>query len=217
MTGGMSAKITRIPAEECVRITLRLMRRRLPRVASVVAQAVAFAALFAGAPLSLSQMGERHGWSAGRPGAANLVGVVPLGAGTALVLWAVSSHYRAAPHGWEIGLTPNYLLASGPYRFSRNPMYVGEAAIWAGWAVLFGSLPVATGLVAIVMVQSGAVRVEERMLRRRWGEFYDDYRARVPRWLKLPALSRPPSQVARTLAPLIARRPLIVHVRRSQA
>src|SRR5437867_5424598 len=119
------------------------MRRRLPRVVFVVHAAV-FPAFLVGAPLSLSQRSERHGWSAGRPGAANLVGLVPLSAGTALLLSAMSSRYRAAPQGWEIGPTPDYLLVSGPYRFSRNPMYVGEAAIWAGWAVLFGSLPVAT-------------------------------------------------------------------------
>jgi protein-S-isoprenylcysteine O-methyltransferase Ste14 len=69
-------------------------------------------------------------------------------------------------------------------------MYVGEAAIWTGWAVLFGSLPVSTGLVAIIMLQSGAVRMEERMLHARWGDSYDGYRAQVPRWLKLPGVSR---------------------------
>jgi protein-S-isoprenylcysteine O-methyltransferase Ste14 len=165
------------------------MRRRLPRFVFFVVHPVVFPALLVGAPLSLSQKSERHGWSAGRPGAANLVGLVPLSAGTALLLSAMSSHYRAAPQGWEISPTPDYLLVSGPYRFSRNPMYVGEAAIWAGWAVLFGSLPVATGLVALAVVQSGVVRMEECVLNKRWGDSYDEYRARVPRWLRPPALS----------------------------
>ena len=49
-------------------------------------------------------------------------------------------------------------------------MYVGEAAIWAGWAVLFGSVPVATGLAVLTAVQSGAIRIEERMLHKRWGD-----------------------------------------------
>ena len=89
---------------------------------------------------------------------ANLVGVLPLATGSAVLLWAVSSHYRAAPQGWEISPTPDYLLSAGPYLYSRNPMYVGEAAIWAGWALLYGSLPVAAGLVALVVVQNGAVR-----------------------------------------------------------
>jgi protein-S-isoprenylcysteine O-methyltransferase Ste14 len=185
------------------------MRRRLPRVANFVAQAVEFPGLFVGAPLSLSQKGERHGWSADRPGAANLVGVLPLGAGTAMLLWAMSSHYRAAAQGWEISPTPDYLLVRGPYAFTRNPMYLGEAAIWTGWAVLFGSLPVAAGLAAIIVVQSGAVRVEEHLLHKRWGESYDGYRARVPRWLKLPAVSGLNQQGIAALAPLIVRLPPI--------
>jgi len=119
--------------------TLSLMRRRIPRAVNLVAQGVVFPALFVGAPVSLSQRGRRYGWSAGRPGPVNLVGALPLGAGAALLLWAMSSHYRAAPQGWETRPTPDYLLTGGPYRVSRNPMYVGETAIWAGWAVLLAA------------------------------------------------------------------------------
>jgi protein-S-isoprenylcysteine O-methyltransferase Ste14 len=158
------------------------MARRLPRAAGLVIQAVAYPAFFVGVPLSLSEKGERHGWSAGRPGAANLAGLVPLAAGTSLLAWAMSSHYRAAPRGWEPRFPPDYLLTGGPYRFSRNPIYIAEAAIWAGWAALLGSLPVTGGLLVLTGVQGGAVRLEERMLRRRWGGAYDEYRERVPRW-----------------------------------
>jgi protein-S-isoprenylcysteine O-methyltransferase Ste14 len=139
---------------------VRVMALRISRPLNWVIQAGLFPALLVGAPLSLSTMGKRHGWSAERPGAANVAGVLPLSAGTGLLVWAMSSHNRAAPRGWEVGLTPGYLLTRGPYRFSRNPIYVGEAAIWAGWALLFGSLPVATGLAALVVVQRGIVRIE---------------------------------------------------------
>ncbi|MDQ5841023.1 MAG: isoprenylcysteine carboxylmethyltransferase family protein [Chloroflexota bacterium] len=168
------------------------MHLRVPRAVALMAQAGVFPALFVGAPLALSELGQRHGWSAGRPGRANLAGVLPLGAGAGLLVWAMSSHYRAAPEGWEVAPTPDYLLAGGAYQFSRNPMYVGEAAIWTGWAVFFGSLPVAAGLATLTAVQSGAIRIEERVLHKRWGDSYDEYRARVPRWVRLPALTRPP-------------------------
>jgi protein-S-isoprenylcysteine O-methyltransferase Ste14 len=95
------------------------------------------------------------------PVRANLVGVLPVGAGAALLVRAMTGHYRAAPHGWDMRLAPAYLLKGGPHRFSRNPMYVGEAAIWAGWAMLFGSVPVAGGLVMLTAIQAGAVRLEE--------------------------------------------------------
>ena len=169
--------------------TLSLVGGRIPRAVNLMAEAVDFPALFVGAPISLSQRGQRHGWAAGRPGPVNLVGALPLGAGAALLLWAMSSHYRAAPQGWAIRPTPDYLLVGGPYRFSRNPMYVGEAAMWTGWAVLFGSLPVTAGLLVVIAAQNAAVRLEERILHKRWAA-YDDYRTQVPRWLKLPAASR---------------------------
>ena len=165
------------------------MHLRVSRAVTLLLQGSVIPAIFVGVPLSLSRMGRRHGWSAGRPGPANLAGVLPLGAGAGLMVWAMSSHYRAAPEGWELAPTPDYLLAGGAYQLSRNPMYVGEAAIWAGWAVLFGSLPVATGLAALTTVQSGAIRLEERMLHKRWGDSYDEYRARVPRWVGVPALT----------------------------
>jgi steroid 5-alpha reductase family enzyme len=114
----------------------------------------------------------------------------------------MSSHYRAAPQGWEISPTPGYLLTGGPYRFSRNPMYVGEAAIWAGWAVLFGSLPVTAGLLAVTALQNGAVRLEERTLHKRWAA-YDPAVAHVAGRISLLQES------VGTLARLIVRLPLI--------
>jgi protein-S-isoprenylcysteine O-methyltransferase Ste14 len=148
--------------------TLRLMRRRVPRAVGLVAQAAAIPAFFVGVPLELSRLGERHGWSDGKPGAANPCRCASLGAGAALLVWAMTGHYRAAPQGWDIRLAPDYLLEGGPYRFSRNPMYVGEATIWAGWTVLFGSVPVAGGLVMLTAIQAAAVRLEERALHKRW-------------------------------------------------
>jgi protein-S-isoprenylcysteine O-methyltransferase Ste14 len=156
---------------------------RVSRGANIAAQAVEFPALLVGAPVQLSNLGHRHGWSDGRPGVLNLAGVIPLGAGAALLLWSMSSHYRAAPKGWEIRLAPDYLLESGPYRFSRNPMYVGEAIIWLGWAALFGSLPIIGGLAILTAIQTAAVRLEERALHNRWGGAYDSYRAQIPRWI----------------------------------
>ena len=41
-------------------------------------------------------------------------------------------------------LTPDYLVTDGPYRFSRNPLYVGDIVMWVGWAVVFGSPAIAS-------------------------------------------------------------------------
>jgi Phospholipid methyltransferase len=78
--------------------------------------------------------------------------VVPLLAGAALLGWAVAEHYAAAAdESWSFrhGLEPEYLVTGGPYRFGRNPMYVGGVAIWGGCALLLGRAPVAAGLVVL--------------------------------------------------------------------
>ena len=41
---------------------------------------------------------------------------------------------------------PGYLLRQGPYRLIRNPMYAGEAIVWAGWGLVYASPAVWAGL-----------------------------------------------------------------------
>jgi protein-S-isoprenylcysteine O-methyltransferase Ste14 len=155
---------------------------------AVVLWHAALGPLFASAPVALSRVGTRHGWRNGRPGPANLLGVIPTAAGGALVESAVACHYRAIPNGWklEAKITPDYLLQHGPYAVSRNPMFLGQATIWAGWAVLSGSLPVAGGLAAFIGIWAIASPLEERWLQQRFGAEYDVYRRRVPRLIQLP-------------------------------
>jgi protein-S-isoprenylcysteine O-methyltransferase Ste14 len=100
--------------------------------------------------------------------------------------WAVAQRYAAAGDGgWAIKrrLEPEYLLTDGPYRFSRNPMYVGGVAIWGGWAILLGSARVASGLVVLSCIYRASVVWVERMLERQWGDAWLDYATRTSRWL----------------------------------
>ncbi len=118
----------------------------------------------------------------------NVIGLVPLAAGAGLITWALVEHYVAAPEkSWAVkrGLEPEYLLTEGPYRFSRNPMYVGGIGIWAGWTVWFGSAPVASGLVVLTAIYRAGIAWEESMLERRWGHEWRGYAGRTPRWLSL--------------------------------
>ena len=113
---------------------------------------------------------------------------IPLG--VALVLFFVGWN------GWalwlfgrhETGLLPGQethaLIEEGPYRVSRNPLYVGLLRLYVGLASL---APTVWGLVlfpaAVLLVFWGAIRPEERYLHERFGAPYDDYRRRVRRWL----------------------------------
>ena len=154
--------------------------RRIPRWVALVVWPAALGTVHVALPLALSRSGRR------RHGPANVVGVVPLGAGTTFVLWALAGHYRSAPDGsWAVnaGLEPEYLLTTGPYRYTRNPMYVGAILIWSGWAVLLGSRRVAVGAATVTTGLQAAVAWEERQLVRRFGDDWRAFAARTPRWL----------------------------------
>jgi protein-S-isoprenylcysteine O-methyltransferase Ste14 len=76
------------------------------------------------------------------------------------------------------------LVLSGPYRFSRNPDYVGQALVVAGVGVLFAVTWVLVAILpALVVVRYGVIAREERYLERRFGEEYRWFRGRVRRWL----------------------------------
>lgn len=117
--------------------------------------------------------------------AARLAGVGCLVAGTAGVAWSLAQHFEAAPERRlkVATLAPDYLLRAGPYRFSRNPMYVSEVAIWAGWTLLFADplLAALTGLFAVAL--NRAARLEEATLAARFGADWREYAARTPRWI----------------------------------
>lgn len=76
------------------------------------------------------------------------------------------------------------LVVSGPYRFTRNPMYLsllclyGAVALWFGiiWAIIL--LPL-----VVLVVQRTVIAREERYLERRFGEAYRQYRGQVRRWI----------------------------------
>ena len=76
------------------------------------------------------------------------------------------------------------VLQSGPFRLSRNPLYVGLVALDVGWALLADSFWALVFVpIGIAALWWGAVRPEERYLSGKFGAEYDAYRDRVRRWL----------------------------------
>lgn len=79
--------------------------------------------------------------------------------------------------------TPTTLVESGPFRFTRNPMYVFGSIWYAGLALLLLELWSLALLAAVVVVTHyGVVLREEEYLERRFGDAYRRYKARVPRY-----------------------------------
>jgi len=113
---------------------------------------------------------------------------VPVGVALLIffILWNGWSLWLFGRH--RTGLLPGQaaeaLIDEGPYRISRNPLYVGLLALYLALALLAPSFwPLVLFPAAVFLVLWGAIRPEERYLHERFGTPYDDYTKRVRRWL----------------------------------
>ena len=110
--------------------------RWMAPIVGLFAWLVAIPLVHCGAPWALSLLAPRYGWTEG-PGSWNLLGLIPLAAGAAVLIWVLFlglAQTRNLPERVRLDWTPKVLLMRGPYAFSRNPMYVAEAALWLGCA-----------------------------------------------------------------------------------
>jgi protein-S-isoprenylcysteine O-methyltransferase Ste14 len=148
----------------------RWLRWRPPRIA----QGLTVAALAAHALV----------WGVDAPWGRSLpAGLVLIAVGLGWTLWAVGC-FRAARTPIRPSDGPQRLVDHGPFRFGRNPMYLGIATAMLGLGVALGvpSMALAAGGFAAVM-QRVHIPHEERQLRRAFGGWYSDYAASVRRWL----------------------------------
>src|SRR5262249_43119654 len=100
------------------------------------------------------------------------------------------SQYRDLPERVPVDWSPALLMTDGPYAVSRHPMYVGELALWLGWAILYGSIPVLIGFAVLAAVVGLLAPREERALEAKVGGVYRRYKARGPRWVGLRGRER---------------------------
>ena len=86
-----------------------------------------------------------------------------------------------SPEPWK---ESTVLETEGPYRFSRNPIYLGYAIAYVGVAVAMDSLIALSLLIpCMVVIDRFVVLREEHYLSRKFGAAYDAYRMKVRRWL----------------------------------
>ena len=113
----------------------------------------------------------------------NLAGLFLALVGLGLGAWALRTFHRSGTTHDPFG-TPSALVKDGPYRFSRNPMYVGLALVLFGAAVYAGSLVMFLAPVAFILVSNRlAIAREEKLLDGIFGRDYQDFKRRVRRWL----------------------------------
>jgi protein-S-isoprenylcysteine O-methyltransferase Ste14 len=101
-------------------------------------------------------------------------------AGELLRLWGVH-HIGAISRTRADRLGP--LVSSGPFARVRNPLYLGNIAIWVGFALTARLVWLAPLIATMLGLEYHAiVRWEEQLLESRLGEAYREYASRVPRW-----------------------------------
>jgi protein-S-isoprenylcysteine O-methyltransferase Ste14 len=103
--------------------------------------------------------------------------------GLALFAWAIATVTRAGSNV-PTNLPTTTIVDTGPYRFTRNPIYLSMVLGLIGLAIALNSLWLLLTLAAFALViRYGVVAREEAYLERKFGDPYRRYRARVRRWL----------------------------------
>lgn len=123
-------------------------------------------------PLPFS-LGPVHDW----------IGWGLVGLGLVLFIWTLFTFWR---HRTTVNpyVAASCLVVDGPFRYSRNPIYVGDWFIYGGAMLLLQTLwPLAFAPLVWLIIRYGVIRHEESHLRSRFGQAYADFQARVRRWL----------------------------------
>ncbi len=116
------------------------------------------------------------------PGWLGAAGLVAIAAGLALFVAAALAFRR---HRTSIvpRETPRALLTTGPYAFSRNPIYLADALILAGLILRLDLAALPLVAVFVALIGARFIRGEEDLCRAAFGAAWDAYAARVRRWV----------------------------------
>ena len=114
---------------------------------------------------------------------AGLLGAVVFVLALALGVWALDTMTRAGTNV-PTNRPTTTIVENGPYRFTRNPIYMGMFGGLIGLGIAFDSPWLLVMLVPFaLLIRYGVVALEEAYLERKFGEAYRSYRRRVRRWL----------------------------------
>jgi protein-S-isoprenylcysteine O-methyltransferase Ste14 len=114
---------------------------------------------------------------------AGWLGAMAFALALALFAWAIATITQAGSNV-PTNLPSTTIVDTGPYRFTRNPIYLGMVLGLIGLAIGLDSLWLLLTLVPFaVVIRYGVIAREEAYLERKFGDVYRRYRARVRRWL----------------------------------
>jgi protein-S-isoprenylcysteine O-methyltransferase Ste14 len=113
----------------------------------------------------------------------DVAGIALVAAGCAVSGWA-ALHFLLERTSLFPRTTPDNLVTGGLYRFSRNPIYLADAAILLGVILIWDAIPSLILVpVFVTLIERRFIAGEEAAIRARFGKEYDAYCARVRRWI----------------------------------
>ncbi|HET6925471.1 MAG TPA: isoprenylcysteine carboxylmethyltransferase family protein [Hyphomicrobiaceae bacterium] len=111
------------------------------------------------------------------------LGAAVFAVGLALAIWAITTMTRAGSNV-PTNLPTTTIVEGGPYRFTRNPIYLSMFLGLIGLTVALDNFWLLAMLVLFaIVIRYGVVAREEAYLERKFGDVYRSYRSRVRRWL----------------------------------
>jgi protein-S-isoprenylcysteine O-methyltransferase Ste14 len=163
------------------------MKKRLPMLNMILFKTIIFSILVPGTVVGLVPYLLLTRVTVLFPVALGLIrysGIIPMIIGVVLYIVSATGFVEKGKGTPAPVDPPRLLVTSGPYRFTRNPMYLGGTLILLGEAVLFESAILLAYLLFICSAFSlFVVFYEEPHLRKVFGPAYEEYCRNVPRWL----------------------------------
>src|SRR5262245_59534974 len=152
----------------------------------VLVRAITYATLFIGVVL-VYLPGEALSWAGverpARLRLPQLAGIIVTAGGATLAVWCILSFAvigRGTPAPFD---PPRHLVVRGPYRYVRNPMYLGASLALAGAALFYQAISLAAYAGGFVLLMHlFVVLYEEPALAATFGPEYQEYCRRVSRW-----------------------------------
>src|SRR4051812_13303700 len=104
--------------------------------------------------------------------------------GLAVAVWGERTFHVAGTEVLPASSTNKMVVTTGPFRFTRNPMYAGVTLIALGIAIYVGTLPFyAVPLLVFLLCNYVFIPFEEAKMKAQHGNLYTDYVHRVRRWI----------------------------------
>lgn len=156
----------------------------LPKTAVPFVWAIIVLVILILLPWAVAKIGPRIGWSQKTPSWWNFSGLIVVAIGLGMYVWCLVFHYLSYRASVRVSFSPPQLVIAGPYRISRNPMYVSGLFTWFGWMIFYGSPAVFVAFLLLWSVFTfRVIPHEERQLESLFGEEYIEYKCSVHRWI----------------------------------